>query len=325
MPKFTGGASSVKKAAQSGGGGGTRREFTPFFRLKAEESEFVQFLTGFNDDEPYLLEFHRFVKVKFKGDDGKVESSFRDFLRRQPGVFDDGQVLEDGTDLWDDVLRNQIGHVPQENHCGLVAILEPQYEGASKRNKDIESLVVQGRWYVPQEGEPIFYPSVQLVFQSARNFWQVLQSYNDEEEDVTQTPIKAVRTGSGQNDTAYNFFGIDAPVYLPEVIENQSDDDELVPSDIEIKDWYNDVPNLPTMLELLEGLGSNERYEKFFGDEDLWVMDQDQKYVNKNEKGDKGGSKKSAARRKSEDSSEEEESSAETRFSRLRRSASQAD
>jgi len=74
--------------------------------------------------------------------------------------------------------------------------------------------------------------------------------------------------------------------------------------------------NIPTIHEVLESLGSKERYDTYFGNTELWQK-QHQKFVNKEE----SNSGTEVPRRRAEDSEAEED--AETAFQRIKRQATE--
>jgi hypothetical protein len=187
-----------------------------------------------------------------------------------------------------------LGHVPKENFTAVGVMLEPEFDPSAKTNRisDIASFKVKGNEYTTKDGTTIFYPEIVVVFQAAQNFWQQFASHNDQIGPITANPWKIIREGADQS-TIYHGYEVDKS---------------------EAVDYSN--MNIPSVHEILENLGSKERYNTYFGDKDLWQK-QHQKFVNK-EEDNSGGS---APRRRAEESEAEED--AETAFQRIKRQAAE--
>jgi len=174
----------------------------------------------------------------------------------------------------------------------VAVMLEPVFDPSAKTSRisDIASFKVKGNEYTTKDGTALFYPEVVVVFQAAQNFWQQFASHNDQIGPITANPWKIIREGSDQS-TIYHGYEVD-----------KSDDVD-----------YSNM-NIPNVHEILENLGSKERYDTYFGNPDLWQK-QHQKYVNKEE----SNSGAEVPRRRAEDSETEED--AETAFQRIKRQA----
>jgi hypothetical protein len=285
MPTFKKGSDLIKKAAQGNGSSSKRtyraNDFVPFLSMKDGEEVFVQF---FSDIEEVLQVFiHRFVKVEWEKDNGELAKGYRDFACRKPNIWEDG----DGTCI----ICDELGHVPKENFAGVAVLLDPVYDSTSntQRISDIKSFNVRGNEYTTKDGNKIFYPEYVVVFQASNNFWDQFRIHNNEIGPITTNPWKIIRDGADQS-TSYKGFEIDKA----EAVN------------------YEEM-NIPTIDEILTGLGSKERYETYFGDPSRWQT-QNQKFVNKDE-----GKKDSGPVRKTENSEAEED--AESAFERIKRQA----
>lgn len=281
MPTFKKGSNLIKQKSQ-GGGGRTHRatDFVPFFSLKDGEEAFLQFFTDIED--VILASIHRYVRVAWERD-GEIANGYRDFACRKMDAWEDG----DGSC----VLCDQIGHVPKENFAAVAVLLDPIYNSSAstKRISDIESFNIRGNEYTTKDGNTIFYPEYAVVFQAAQNFWQQFTSHNDQIGPITANPWKVIREGNDQS-TTYHGYEVDKA--------------ELVD--------YRDI-TIPSIQEIVEGLGSQERYDTYLGNKDLWQT-QNQKYVTKEE-----GASNSGPIRKKEDPEAEED--AESAFERIKRQA----
>jgi hypothetical protein len=282
MPKFKSGSDLIKQKSQGGGAPRQRStDFTPFFSLKDGEESYLQFFSDI-EDVP-LVSLHRFVQVAWEKDDGSIAKGYRDFACRKMDAWEDG----DGTCL----ICDELGHVPKENFAGLAVMLDPVIDPAAKTNRisDISSFTVKGNEYTTKDGTTIFYPEIVVVFQAAQNFWQQFSSHSDQIGPITANPWKIIREGADQS-TVYHGYEVDKA---------------------EAVDYANMA--IPTIHEILENLGSKERYDTYFGNVEL-RQTQHQKYVNKDEGNSAGG-----PRRRTEDSETEED--AETAFQRIKRQA----
>jgi len=285
MPKFKSGSSLIKQKSQGGGGGRSKpTDFTPFFSLKDGEEAYIQFFTDI-EDVP-LVSLHRFVQVAWEKDDGDIGKGYRDFACRKMDAWDDS----DGNC----VICDELGHVPKENFAAIGVLLDPVFDSSAstKRISDIASFEVRGNQYTTKDGTDLFYPEVVVVFQAAQNFWQQFASHNDQIGPITAHPWKIIREGADQS-TIYQGYEVD-----------KSDDVD-----------YSNM-NVPTIHEILENLGSKERYDTYFGNSELWQK-QHQKFVNKEE----SNSGATAPRRKTENTETEED--AETAFQRIKRQAAE--
>jgi hypothetical protein len=258
MPKFNIGREHLEKRLapkQSNNSGGNRvAGWVNFFRLADGDSTYVRFITDI--DELADVSIHRMVKVAQPNPNGGApKESWTDFVSRDPGVFDDG----DGTD-WQVVMRDDIQHAPQKRITGLLVVLEPVFKKGVKTTRlgDVEKLMLTGRYWTNKEGEDIFFPAYQLAFQSEFNFWNSLKVHADEVGPINENPFKVIRQG-GKTDTTYLFHELNAPIVYHDK-NGEPTNDEV--------DWSN--LNMPTLPEILESLGSHERYVKYFGDKSLW-------------------------------------------------------
>lgn len=263
MPTFKKGKAAIEASMSSGGSKKKTRanHWVNFFNLKDGESSYVHFVTDVEDLVPVGI--HRMVRVAERNDKGEIVPRWADFIDRVPGLFDDDQETD-----WQKVMHDDIQHKPQYKTCGLAFILDPVYKEGSKgtRVADIESLVLRGRYWTSQEGEEIFFPEYQIVFQSPYTFWKPLIGHSEEVGPINENSFKIIRQG-GDTNTAYLPVELKVPVVYGDKDGNPTDK-EVVWSELQT----------PSLEDELEKLGTHERYEHYFGDSTLW---QKQEFFNR--------------------------------------------
>lgn len=287
MPKFRTGGDLIKQKAEGKNARGPRAtDFTPFFSLKGGEEVFLQFFTDIED--VVLASLHRFVQVRYLDADDKVQGPvYRDFLCHKMDGWDG-----DGTC----VLCDELGHEPKENFAAIAVLLDPVYDPKAKttRISDITSFKVRGNEFERQDGTKAFFPEVVVVFQASQNFWLAFQSHDAQVGPITAHPWKVIREGNDTG-TVYHGFEVDKA---------------------EVPD-YTDM-NVPTISQVLESLGSSERFEVYLGDPELWV-EQKQRFTKKDKDNE-------APRKKShDDEGAGTEEDAETAIERIKRMAAARD
>lgn len=237
------GVTSVQeKAAEGGARKGKAGGFVPFFRLKAGESAFVQFITPLDDSDDAVVEvpIYTYVNVPVEKD-GKIEEWKQSFVSRE--------VIGEH-----DFLGEDLGLTPDLKYAGVGVLLDPVYKKGSRgtRVTDIERFEVQYREWDNNDGQTMKFPVWNFFYYSPNNFWSTLINVDTHQADVATTPIQVVREGSGPRDTKY-FFN---PVTAAEPI-----------------DWEEWEGTIPTVGTVIEQLVSDEHYNKFFND-DLPVLAQ---------------------------------------------------
>ena len=243
------------------------RNFVPFFNLKKGEIAFVQFKTAITEDTPPSFPFHRFVKVKRKDKDGKLVDGYADFACRKNAAW------EDENPNLACVLCDEMGHEAEEKFAGIAVLLEPEYKKGSvkKTLSDIASFNIQGRTAENREGDDVFYPDYQIVWQGKKNFWGPLVQADSNYGEIHTTPYSIMRIGDS-TDTTYQFSAIThaAPI-----------------------DWSPYEEGIPAIMDVIEGLGSKERYDEYFADKSK-RLEQFQKYApskrNRDDDGDSDSS-----------------------------------
>lgn len=233
MAKLGKGVAAIKAKAEGNSGGKSRRKasaFTPLFRtLKPGEDVFLQFRTDLEDVEEVAL--HTFVRVPSKREGAEFDFEVFASRTRNDRFGDTYSILEEEMDHW-----------PEIKFAGIAVLLGPVYDGKGTKIKNIKSFNVLGNEYEREDGTTTFFPSWQLVFQSSNSFWSNLLSIH-EQYGITEYPLHVTRYGTGR-ETKYNFL----PITTAEPIDFSEIDD-----------------NIPTIDEEIERLGSEERYNEYFG------------------------------------------------------------
>lgn len=132
-------------------------------------------------------------------------------------------------------LCDTIGHEATERFVALAVELEPVKEG-----KRVTGLEVKYNTVKRDDGSETDYARWGLVIQGAKNFYSWLAAYDEAKGDITNKAFEIQREGDSIG-TKYHFFPEDAP--LPDLSEI----------------------DLPDLFELLENMGSDEKYEQLEG------------------------------------------------------------
>lgn len=156
-------------------------------------------------------------------------------------------------------LCDRVGHEAATKFVGQAVELK-----ATKEGKKTTKLEVLTRTAKNKDGVEVEYPQWGLVFQAAKNFMSYLAAYEESTQDITELPWEVIREGKNQ-DTKYHHMPLAVP--LPDLSEV--------------------VADIPNVIEILEQMGSDEKYEMVA---DIAAGSQPNRF-SKNDKGEaEGGS-----------------------------------
>lgn len=247
MPKLRGTAALNAKAerAANGGGGsssGGRKAatFTPLFGLRVGETAYLKF---YHDDveETFLHTWVRVPPTSAKGKERGYDWEVFASRTRNEGYSDEVNILETELDHW-----------PTKKFAGIAVLLDPVYDGKGTKFQNIKDFEVQGNTVTRDDGET-FYPRWQLIFEAFGSFWEnilmIANTYG-----LTQYPIQVTRIASDN----YQFVAFN---HLETTVD---------------WDTYKDL--VPTVEDELARLGSDERYEHYFGEGKPRITKQDQRH-----------------------------------------------
>lgn len=205
--------------------GGVSR-FTPNIYWKDGDVKTIAFRTP-ADDIP-KIRIHQAVRIP----DDNMERGYRydNFLCRK----DPSMIEESGGHC---PLCDDIGHAASERFVALAVELEPVTQG-----KRTSALNVKYSKFERKDGTEVEIPRWGLVVQASKNFFAWLGAYDETKGDITEKAFEVQRQG-GSKDTKYFFFPEDAPLPDFSPIEDQ----------------------LPDLEDLLEQMGSDEKYAQLDG------------------------------------------------------------
>jgi hypothetical protein len=212
----------ISEIKKTAAGGGGKR-FTPNIYWKDDgESKTIAWLTSAS--EIPKVDLHLFVKVP----DDTRDQGFRweNFLCRK-----DASMIDESAGYCE--LCDRVGHAPVTKFVGQAVELKPTKEG--KKVTKLEVLTVARK---NKDGVEVEYPQWGLVFQAAKNFMSYLAAYEESTQDITEIAWEVIRDGK-DNQTKYHHMPLVTP--LPDLSKL--------------------VEDIPTVIELLEEMGSDEKYE----------------------------------------------------------------
>lgn len=202
------------------------RKFTRNIYWKVGDVRSLAWVTA-ADDIP-KVRLHTFVQIP----DDKMESGFRyeTFLCRK----DSSMVDETGgvCPLCDDVE-----HEATDRFIALAIELEAEKEG-----KRVKSLSVKNDIVKRDDGTEAEYPRWGIVIQGAKNFFSYFAAYDETAGDIRDVGWEITREGEGVG-TKYHAFELKAS--LPDLTEV--------------------IEGMPTLEDLLEEMGSDEKYAQVTG------------------------------------------------------------
>ena len=229
MSKFRKGTDLIKQAAENKGGG---RRFTPNIYWKPGDVRTLAFVTS--ADEIPKVRLHQMVRIP----DDSRESGFKyeTFLcKKDPSMSDEsGGACE---------LCDRVGAEATDRFVALAVELEAIKEG--KRVKEVKVKYVS-RKRTNDKGveEEVEYPQWGIVIQAAKNFFSYFAAYDEATGDIREVAWEIHREG-GSTDTKYHSFPLMSG-----------------PNAVALPDMSEVLDNIPTLEELLEQMGSDEKYEQ---------------------------------------------------------------
>jgi hypothetical protein len=202
---------------------GGKRRFTKSIYWKNGDVRTIVFVTAANEIPKVRL--HTFVQVP----DDRLESGFRYetlLCKKDPSMVEEsGGACE---------LCDRVGHDATEKFAALAIELE-----AVKEGKRVKELKVKYDTVKREDGTEVEYPRWGLVTQGAKNFFSYFAAYDDAAGDIRDVAWEITRDGDSIG-TKYHAFEVKAALPdLSEVIEN-----------------------IPELDDLLEEMGSDEKYEQ---------------------------------------------------------------
>lgn len=226
--KFRTGTDLIKQSAESKG----KRKFTPNIYWKAGDIKTIAWLTAAEDIPKVRL--HKMVRIP---DDSK-ESGFRWetlLCRKDPSMAE-----EFGGSC---PLCDVVGHEAQEQFVALAIELDQ-----IKSGKTVSGLEVVVDEVKRDDGTTVEYPHWGIVIQASKNFFSYFAAYSESQDtDIREVAWEIQREGGG-TDTKYHPYVVMAgksAVDLPDL------------------SVYDD--NIPSLYDLLEEMGSDEKYDAVSG------------------------------------------------------------
>lgn len=202
-------------------GGG---KFTPYISWSDGDAKTILFCSTV--DEIAKVRIHNFVKVKSDNDRG---FNYETFMCRK----DPAWVEESSGECY---LCDVLGHKAQERHCAIAVELDVQM----KPNQPVvQSASVALKTFKRDDGTEVNYPQWGLIIQGYKNFFNYFTAFGAKYGSINQTMFDVSRVG-GDEHTSY-----------PIVALAGTDIPDLSP--------YED--QIPTLVEVLEKLGSKEKYD----------------------------------------------------------------
>lgn len=222
--QFRKGTDLIRQAAESKGKG----RFTPNIYWKPGDVRTIAFVTA--ADEIPKVRLHQMVRIP----DDSRESGFRyeTFLcKKDPSMIDEfGGECE---------LCDRVEHDAVERFVALAIELD-----AIKEGKRIKEVKVKYNTVKKDDGTEAEYPRWGLVIQAAKNFFSYFAAYDEAQGDIREVAWEIQREG-GSTDTKYHPF----------VLMNG-------PNAVPLPDMSDVLDEIPTLDELLEQMGSEEKYEQ---------------------------------------------------------------
>lgn len=210
------------------------RNFTPFISWKDGESRTILFTTPIEGVAKVRL--HDWVKIPHqKNPDNPLDKGFHwdHFMCRK----DPAWLSESGGECY---LCDVIGHKASEKHTAVGIELEPVHATGGPM---VTGLNIITRSYKREDGTEVSYPQWGLIRQSFSNFYNYFTAFGQKWGGINHAAFDVSRIGGDKN-TSYvimPLMGIDLP------------------------DLTAYAENIPTLLEVLEPMGSVEKYDTLKG------------------------------------------------------------
>jgi len=201
------------------------KSYTKYISWKDGDAKTIAFLTP--AEEFAKVRLHNFVKVEDDSERGWHWDTF--MCRKDPAWLDESGGKCELCDL--------VGHPAREQHVALALELNPV---TAPNSPKVTGLEVQTVTRQKDDGTEVEYPQWGLVIQSFRNFFSFFTAFAAKYGDVTETAFDITRDGNDK-DTIYPVIPL-MDVDLPD-----------------LKEVRNQVP---TLLEVLESMGSREKYDR---------------------------------------------------------------
>lgn len=223
--EFRTGKDLIKATAESKSG---KRRFTKNIYWKAGDIRTVAFVTG--ADEIPKVRLHQMVRIP----DDKMDSGYRyeTFLcRKDPSMIDEsGGECE---------LCDRVDVDPVERFIALAIELEPIKDG--KRVKEVK---VKYDTVKRDDGTEVEYPRWGVIIQGAKNFFSYFVAYDEASGDIREVAWEIQRDGEGVG-TKYHPFAVMNGKNV-----------------VDLPDLTEVIDNIPSLMELLEEMGTPEKYEQ---------------------------------------------------------------
>lgn len=211
----------VEYLKPSSGGGG---RFTPYISWKENDVKTIAFVTPV--EKIAKVKIHNFIKVPSDNERGFNWETF--MCRKDPAWMNESN----GECYICDVL----GKKPQERHVAVAVELEVQM----KPNQPVVlSAKVKTRNFKREDGTEIDYPVWGLVIQGFKNFYNYFTAFGQKYGSINHTIFDITRIG-GDESTAYPITPL---------------------SGADVPDLSAYLDQIPSIEELLEKLGSKEKYD----------------------------------------------------------------
>jgi len=221
--QFRKGTDLIKQSAENKGG---KRKFTRNIYWKPGDVKTIAFLTA--AEEIPKVRLHQMVRIP----DDRFESGIRyeTFLcKKDPSMSDEsGGECE---------LCDRVEHDAVERFVALAVELEPIKEG-----KRVTGLEVMHDTVTKDDGEEVKYPRWGIIIQASKNFFSYFAAYAESQGDIREVAWTIEREG-GSTDTKYHQY----------IVTNG-------PRVVELPDLSEMMENIPALEDLLEEMGSEEKY-----------------------------------------------------------------
>lgn len=241
MPKLTGGALLQAKSEGTATSGGSKGRKPGTFTplFRLKEVGETAFIKFVRDDLEEVF-LHTFVRVPARNPEkNKYGHDFEVFASRSRNP-----EFGDATSL----LEDELDHWPVKKIAGIAVLLDPVYDGQGTKLKNLKRLEVQGNT-VTYDKEDVFFPNWNFIFEAHGTFWENLVMI-------------------------HNSYGIDEyPLQVTKVARDSYNFIALTDQQVEI-----DEEKVPTVASEIARLGSEERYEHYFGKGKPRIS-QDQKHI----------------------------------------------
>lgn len=216
------GKENIKRSAESNGRTRNSSSYTPFLSWKNDEVKTLHFLTPIDEVPEVML--HQFVRKIVTDDTGNRRERWLTFMCRKDPAW-----REESNNKCP--LCDEIGHKATKKFVALAVELEPVVDG--KRITDVQ---VKYNPSVDKDGNEVDYPAIGLVVQGPKFFGTLVA--HDQKRDIADLSWEITREGE-RLATQYIFYPVD---HKPDLSSVQQ--------------------SIPNLLEIMEYLGSEEKYEK---------------------------------------------------------------